>query len=212
MNEEAGFLSAIRQTPADETARLVYADWLDEAGGPTQAAQAEFLRVELKLAQEAPDYLQQLAQPLPSVWLALVSRPKIEGCRFRAASGCPGRWDRLTPGVNPFVRMCETCSRAVRFCENTGGALCEMLHGLAVAVSPAAVRRPLTIPAALPWSTLPARVLQPHLRQRFAPPKQPRHAHAEPAEPAPGDPLPKRRTGGRVRNRNIQREDWEERE
>jgi uncharacterized protein (TIGR02996 family) len=30
MNEEAGFLNAIRANPADAVARLVYADWLDE--------------------------------------------------------------------------------------------------------------------------------------------------------------------------------------
>lgn len=30
MNEEAAFVAAIRATPADNTSRLVYADWLDE--------------------------------------------------------------------------------------------------------------------------------------------------------------------------------------
>ncbi len=30
MSEEAGFLAAIQSVPADQTTRLVHADWLDE--------------------------------------------------------------------------------------------------------------------------------------------------------------------------------------
>lgn len=49
--EEQGFLAAIRANPADDTARLVYADWLQENG---QEARAEFIRVQVELAKIDP--------------------------------------------------------------------------------------------------------------------------------------------------------------
>jgi uncharacterized protein (TIGR02996 family) len=45
MDREA-FLRAIRADPADDTVRLVYADWLDEHGDPEQA---EFVRLQIEL-------------------------------------------------------------------------------------------------------------------------------------------------------------------
>ena len=84
MNEEAGFLSTIHQTPAEETTRLAYADWLDEQGDPPHAAKSEFVRLELRLLHapdddsvhiDGTDHLRQLAAPLPPEWLA--STPPI---------------------------------------------------------------------------------------------------------------------------------------
>jgi uncharacterized protein (TIGR02996 family) len=40
------FIDAIAENPDDDTARLVYADWLDERGDP----RAEYLRLEVELA------------------------------------------------------------------------------------------------------------------------------------------------------------------
>src|SRR5262249_1785583 len=42
MNQEQGFLHAIADDPADDTSRLVYADWLEERGAP----RAEIIRLE----------------------------------------------------------------------------------------------------------------------------------------------------------------------
>ena len=42
MGDEPDFLRAIRENPADDAPRLVYADWLDENGRPERA---EFIRV-----------------------------------------------------------------------------------------------------------------------------------------------------------------------
>lgn len=42
MSDEAAFLAALKANPADDTTRLVYADWLDEHG---EAAKAEYLRL-----------------------------------------------------------------------------------------------------------------------------------------------------------------------
>jgi uncharacterized protein (TIGR02996 family) len=41
MSEEQSFLAALRDNPADDTTRLVYADWLDERG---RAEHADYLR------------------------------------------------------------------------------------------------------------------------------------------------------------------------
>ncbi len=46
--DERAFLTAIREQPADDTARLVYADWLAENGNPERG---EFIRVEVELAR-----------------------------------------------------------------------------------------------------------------------------------------------------------------
>jgi uncharacterized protein (TIGR02996 family) len=46
MYDEAAFLRAIQANPADATAKLVYADWLDERG---EAEKAEYLRLSVRL-------------------------------------------------------------------------------------------------------------------------------------------------------------------
>ena len=50
MNHEQAFLEAIAQEPDDDGLRLIYADWLEDAGGPESCCRAEFIRVQLKLA------------------------------------------------------------------------------------------------------------------------------------------------------------------
>ncbi|MBN9122735.1 MAG: ribosomal protein L7/L12 [Planctomycetes bacterium] len=52
MSEEAAFLAALRANPADDTTRLVYADWLDEHG---EAAKAEYLRLVAAVAHAGGD-------------------------------------------------------------------------------------------------------------------------------------------------------------
>jgi uncharacterized protein (TIGR02996 family) len=48
MSTEAGLLQAIRETPEDDTPRLIYADWLDDQG---DAARAEFIRLRCQAAR-----------------------------------------------------------------------------------------------------------------------------------------------------------------
>lgn len=50
MTDEAALLRAILDNPADDTARLVYADRLDELSGAKNAARAEFIRLQCALA------------------------------------------------------------------------------------------------------------------------------------------------------------------
>lgn len=47
MSERDGFLRCILENPADDVARLVFADWLDEHG---EEERAEFIRVQVELA------------------------------------------------------------------------------------------------------------------------------------------------------------------
>ena len=56
MPEEAAFLDALRDTPDDDTTRLVYADWLDERGD----ARATYLR-QLAAVATADDFAPCLA-------------------------------------------------------------------------------------------------------------------------------------------------------
>jgi uncharacterized protein (TIGR02996 family) len=51
VTERDALLAAIRARPADDTARLVFADWLDEHGEPQRA---EFVRLQIEAARLAP--------------------------------------------------------------------------------------------------------------------------------------------------------------
>lgn len=48
MSDEAGLLSAIREAPADDLPRLVYADWLEDQG---RHERGELIRLQLALAR-----------------------------------------------------------------------------------------------------------------------------------------------------------------
>lgn len=52
--DEAAFVAAICAAPADDTPRLVFADWLDERGGAMNQARAEFIRSQIELALNVP--------------------------------------------------------------------------------------------------------------------------------------------------------------
>ncbi|MCI0699710.1 MAG: TIGR02996 domain-containing protein [Planctomycetia bacterium] len=48
MTEKTAFLQAIAEQPADRTARLVFADFLEETGEPIEVARAEFIRAQVE--------------------------------------------------------------------------------------------------------------------------------------------------------------------
>lgn len=54
MNHEQAFLQAIREAPDDDAPRLIYADWLEEQGGASRSARADFIRIQCRL-DEMPD-------------------------------------------------------------------------------------------------------------------------------------------------------------
>src|SRR4051794_22325861 len=114
MNEDA-FLQAIRQTPDDDTTRLVYADWLDEQGDEASRARAAFIRVDRELAALPARSIRraalrkrrrQLARGIDPAWMAVVSKADIERCTFKFE--CPLKWENLSPtDEGTTVRFCE---------------------------------------------------------------------------------------------------------
>jgi uncharacterized protein (TIGR02996 family) len=88
MDEEHSFIQAIRDNPADEATRLVYADWLEERDDP----RGKFLRLESEFTTLSKDSspsvsrrkrsrkeriqtrLQKLRPGISAEWLALVDR------------------------------------------------------------------------------------------------------------------------------------------
>lgn len=54
MDAGTALLEEILARPEDDVPRLVYADWLDEHGGPADQARAEFIRLQIALASLPP--------------------------------------------------------------------------------------------------------------------------------------------------------------
>lgn len=228
MHDEDGFLAAILQTPADDTARLVFADWLDEQDDPTFKRKAEFIRLELRIANEPTDdytslfvQLHRLAAQLDPDWLVLVSRPRIEGCELRTDRECPTLWSRLAPTADPHVRTCGECRRTVRYCHALPEANIRRWRNDRSVVSLAVVRRT----DELGWQVLPQAEVDRRLKERAEENTAAREREeelerirAEANRDAVVDGDPAVRRGGRPaprtrrqkgRHRNIQREDWD---
>jgi uncharacterized protein (TIGR02996 family) len=53
-DEELSFIRAAAAQPADDTLRLVYADWLEEQGGEAYSAQAAFVRLQVRRSRLHP--------------------------------------------------------------------------------------------------------------------------------------------------------------
>jgi uncharacterized protein (TIGR02996 family) len=86
VNEDEAFIRAIVDN-RDETARLVYADWLDDRSDPRGA----FLRAEHEAVETGDSArLPQLASALDSVWVARVSRPPFGACCDHVRFDCAG--------------------------------------------------------------------------------------------------------------------------
>jgi uncharacterized protein (TIGR02996 family) len=151
MHEESDFLRRLLENPADDTSRLVYADWLDEQGNEDAGLKARFIRFEIEAAR-LPDeslrraavnsQLRKQAAALDPNWLAIVSHPALEECRLRFEFECPMKWENLSPTDDPTVRNCESCKRKVHYCDTIEEARERAWRDECVAVSLALVRRP----------------------------------------------------------------------
>ena len=92
MTDEAALLAAIAARPDDDTPRLVYADWLDDAGADDRA---EFIRLQCALARGGPDdpaaaeRADELEERHRIRWLAGV--PTGPGLRWSFHRGFPER-------------------------------------------------------------------------------------------------------------------------
>ncbi|OWK38649.1 TIGR02996 domain-containing protein [Fimbriiglobus ruber] len=160
MTDENGFLNRLAAFPADNTTRLVYADWLDEQNDPACAAKAAFLRVTCQFAttedgeqkKQLEKKLQTLAANLPAEWLAVVSYLAVENCAGKRAQPrrmtfvfdfiCDKRWEDLQPTGNNNVRFCEGCQQNVYYSKTIAAARNHANRGRCVAVDCRVERKP----------------------------------------------------------------------
>jgi uncharacterized protein (TIGR02996 family) len=162
MHDEGDFLRKLLENPADGTTRLVYADWLDERGDDEGKAKARFLRVTVQLNEPKRsikwytalrDEMQTLAAKLPTAWLAVVSRLKVEQCGAKRADErrrgrisllfdfvCDKRWDELTVTSDNGVRFCGKCKENVHYCDTITEAREHAQQGHCVAVDLGIIR------------------------------------------------------------------------
>src|SRR5262249_34316056 len=135
--------------------------------------------------------------------------------RWRVLHPCPGRWDLLLPNDQPKSRFCRSCQKPIRYCDSATDAWPLVLRGDAVVVSPAIARVPGDWGRFVPLPFTRTGVIQAGaaLLERRRRPRAP--VVPAPPPPVPDEvaaPLPRRRKGGRGRNRNIQRQNWEDAE
>jgi uncharacterized protein (TIGR02996 family) len=98
VSDEAAFLAALKANLADDTARLVYADWLDEHNEP---AKAEYLRLVVELTRQGP--VVDAASPIAARLGAL------EGQLSQAWCGeCGNRFDLLLCDYTDKFRAIKT--------------------------------------------------------------------------------------------------------
>jgi uncharacterized protein (TIGR02996 family) len=158
MHTDEDFLQKLLDNPADDTVRLVYADWLDEQAGPAARLKSEFLRLTVQLTDPTHKAaawlrlhkkLQPLAAQLDTAWLGIVSRLKVENCAGKRARPtqmdfafiCDKRWDELALTPDQAVRLCESCRENVHYCDTIMAAREHAWQGHCVAVDLGIIRR-----------------------------------------------------------------------
>ena len=93
---EAQLFEALRDRPADPSARLVYADHLEQRG---ESARAAFVREPRGRPAGAP------------MWRAVVAADAVHHCA-RLGARCPRHWLELRPTADDHVRDCAGCAQA----------------------------------------------------------------------------------------------------
>ncbi|HJZ58672.1 MAG TPA: TIGR02996 domain-containing protein [Gemmataceae bacterium] len=158
MHTDDDFLCKLLDNPADDTARLVYADWLDEQSDDLSRRKATFVRMTASLTGLGKKQrqkrklllrrLQQLAAELEPNWLAVVSRLKVENCAGRRARDvyefeflCHKRWDEMQPTNAAAVRFCDECQQNVHYCDTIMAARAHAQQGHCIAVDLGIIRR-----------------------------------------------------------------------
>jgi uncharacterized protein (TIGR02996 family) len=117
--DRLAFIQAIRESPEDDTLRMVYADWLDEHGGNPELA--EFIRKQIELARLMDDWPHHKGR---KVWhdkrAALEVQTKMllrsHEARWRRGPACERcAWSGRVNSDKPF-RYTEPCPA----CAGTG--------------------------------------------------------------------------------------------
>lgn len=146
-DEDKQFLRAILANPAELTAWLAYADWLDEHDDP----RAEFVRLEVQLTSASVTQterygitarLEELRPTFDRDWVAIFDRPRIENCDELFAFKCPKKWEQLAGTDDPNVRHCGTCDKRVHYCHSLTEAYGHARRGQCVAVATGVDRFP----------------------------------------------------------------------
>lgn len=146
--EDKAFIKSIINNPADLTAWLAYADWLDEHNSPNRA---EFVRLQVRRGLLAPadaersavdGRLEELRRKLNRDWVAFFDRPEIENCEYVFAYECPKHWEKLKTTRDIDTRYCEACAKLVYYCHDIFEAREHARQGDCVAVSLSVSRSP----------------------------------------------------------------------
>jgi len=95
MSEETTFLAALQANPADDTTRLVYADWLDEHA---ESAKAEYLRAVVLLTQH-PGGSAGYTEAATRLYCVCGQTEYL----WRTAAG--GRFDVMLEGYDPGYKV-----------------------------------------------------------------------------------------------------------
>jgi uncharacterized protein (TIGR02996 family) len=150
MEPEELFLRAILADPSEPAPRLAYADWLEEHGGPTEMAQAEYLRVECELdglpknhsrRKKLLERLRALENTISADRWRGLDFSRVECC-VHFTFKCPKRWDTLTLTEGEGVRHCSECNEAVYYCQSVAEAREHAARGRCVAVDTRTPRLP----------------------------------------------------------------------
>ncbi len=126
----------------DHSARLVYADWLEENG---DTRRARLLHTQEELLAYVPSSAEHracarrlvvLATTTDRQWRLRLGRARIHGC---AVEGCQMDWGSLAEIENAPAteRRCDACGNTVRYCELIHEATTNLLRGTRVVVDAA---------------------------------------------------------------------------
>jgi len=157
LRDDQVFLDQILSDLKDDTARLVYADWLEERGDDQSAMKSEFLRVQCEWEKLSPrrrdnsplqKRLRELAGRIESGWLAVVSKLEIENCgpendwdRLAFRYACPKKWEKLDPTGDSKIRYCGECHKTVHYCSSIAEAAQHGNAGDCIAVQLSVIHR-----------------------------------------------------------------------
>lgn len=111
-------LQSVLAEPEDDTPRLVYADWLEETGGPEEQARADFIRVQIELARlpKNDKGAKRLRAREKELWAAhktawLASLPETMRTR-KAVAFQRGFYEELNLGTSMWASCADELFRA----------------------------------------------------------------------------------------------------
>ena len=126
MHDEDGFLAAIHLQPADDTARLVFADWLDEQDDRHVQTKSRIYPPRTEARERTARRLHFADRPTPAT--RRPARPRLarprqppanRGLCARGRPRVPFGLVPAGPTQNPNVRSCETCQKTVCYAANS---------------------------------------------------------------------------------------------